>query len=350
MTIPLPVAEAAAALVLDGPPVAAEVLSGGHIHQTWVVSCTAGERSTVRYVVQRINTGVFVDPVALSGNIALVLEHLHSPLVVIPTREGAPLWCSPRGDWWRAFGFVEGTVTSETVQSADMAAELGRAFGDFHRDTADLDPQLLAVTLPGFHDPVGRRRHLDALVRADPCGRVAGVRDELSELACVDQVAEQAGTLIAPSLPIRVAHFDAKPANVLFDAVTGRARCVIDLDTVTAGSWLWDVGDLIRSATCMASEDSVDLDAVAVDLDLYRALLGGYLAEAGAWLSAEERAGVVTAGLVVTYEQAVRFLTDHLAGDAYYPVGWLSHNRDRFRVQLRLLQSMLRCRSEMVGV
>jgi hypothetical protein len=42
----------------------------------------------------------------------------------------------------------------------------------------------------------------------------------------------------------------------------------------------------------------------------------------------------------VTYEQALRFLTDWLAGDVYYRTTRAGQNLDRARNQLRLLASM----------
>ena len=48
------------------------------------------------------------------------------------------------------------------------------------------------------------------------------------------------------------------------------------------------------------------------------------------------------AGQVVTYEIAVRFLTDHLDGDTYFRIGRPGHNLDRARTQLALLRSLQR--------
>jgi hypothetical protein len=42
------------------------------------------------------------------------------------------------------------------------------------------------------------------------------------------------------------------------------------------------------------------------------------------------------------YEQALRFLTDHLAGDVYFRVFRPDQNLDRCRAQIVLLESMLR--------
>ena len=56
-------------------------------------------------------------------------------------------------------------------------------------------------------------------------------------------------------------------------------------------------------------------------------------------LRGEDRA-LEVAGAIVTYEQALRFLTDWLLGDVYYRINRPDQNRDRARAQLALLTSL----------
>src|SRR5205823_1015871 len=87
----------------------------------------------------------------------------------------------------------------------------------------------------------------------------------------------------------------AKLDNVLFDATGDRALGLIDLDTVMPGTILWDVGDLVRTATCPVREDEPDLTRVRFRADWFDALVAGYLAEARAVLSDDELAGALYA-------------------------------------------------------
>ena len=43
---------------------------------------------------------------------------------------------------------------------------------------------------------------------------------------------------------------------------------------------------------------------------------------------------------MIVYEQAIRFLADHLDGDRYYRIARPGHNLDRARAQLALLASI----------
>jgi hypothetical protein len=104
------------------------------------------------------------------------------------------------------------------------------------------------------------------------------------------------------------------------------------------GSVLWDVGDMVRSSTGTADEDAA---VVSFDPDRYRALVDAWAAEVGDLLTENERQALPRAGPVTTFEQAVRFLTDHLRGDVYFRVTRPGENLDRARNQLDLLRSMV---------
>jgi hypothetical protein len=89
-----------------------------------------------------------------------------------------------------------------------------------------------------------------------------------------------------------------------------------------------------------SAEDERELARVSVRLDVFRALARGYLDGAGDALAKGERAQLVTGARVIVYEQAVRFLADHLDGDRYYRVARPGHNLDRARAQLALLAAL----------
>ena len=189
-------------------------------------------------------------------------------------------------------------------------------------------------TLPGFHDP---RRRLDALRAAmatDPCTRAASARDEIERVLGAAPLVDRAADLLA-RVPRRVAHNDAKLDNVLFRG--DEAVCLVDLDTIMPGAWFWDIGDLLRTAATRSEEDD---PYAAVDPQLYRAVVDGYRRAAAQVLDPDELDAVESAGAIVTFEQAVRFLTDWIDGDVYYRTTRPGQNLDRARAQLRLLESM----------
>ena len=176
------------------------------------------------------------------------------------------------------------------------------------------------------------------VVADDPCGRAAGVREAIATAEAAVSLTDLAADLTA-RVPRRVAHFDAKLDNILFagDDAVG----LVDFDTLMPGAWFWDVGDLLRSGATTAAEDDPDLDRSVVEPERYRAIVDGYRSGLAAPDPSELEA-IEVAGAIVTYEQAVRFLTDWIAGDVYYRISRPNQNLDRTRAQFRLLASMPR--------
>jgi Ser/Thr protein kinase RdoA (MazF antagonist) len=343
---------------LPGELLDARPWGSGHINDTYVV-LTGARSAPTRTVLQRINTRVFTRPDELMNNMRRVTEHLQTArdrsagevLRLLPTAEGELFWLDDETCAWRALRFIEGGVTLEGSPTAAQAREGARAFGQFQRLLCDLPPPRLAETIPGFHDTPARFEALTAAAAADRLGRAARAAPELeaarSRRALCPILID---ALRSGQLPERVVHNDSKLDNVLFDAKTGRALCVIDLDTVMPGAVAWDFGDLVRSASSRAPEDEADPERVGVDLELFTALVAGYLEEARAFLTPAERESLVTAGKLVTYELAMRFLTDYLAGDRYFKTDHPDHNLIRARAQFALVESLERSEPELARI
>ena len=323
--------------VFVGPVTAASPFGAGHINETFLVETAVGE-----YVVQRLNTAVFPDPDAVTANIVAVHRHLRGALMPEPVPTAGGEWLAWDGaDPWRAWRRVPGAPLLEVAASPATLEAAGALLGRFHGLLADLDPAGLTETLPGFHNPARRLDALLAVVAADPCGRVATVPDEIAMALEGEWLAGIASELTT-QVPRRVAHFDAKLDNILF--ADGEAVALVDFDTVMPGAWFWDVGDLLRSGATTAAEDDPDPERAVVVPERYRAIIDGYrqgLFGAGVSDPAELEA-LEASGAIVTYEQAVRFLTDWIAGDVYYRISRPRQNLDRARAQFRVLASMPR--------
>ena len=138
-------------------------------------------------------------------------------------------------------------------------------------------------------------------------------------------------------IPVRVTHNDTKINNILFDRDTGKAVCVIDLDTVMPGSMLYDFGDALRMGGSTAAEDEADLDKVWFNEGAFEAFAKGYLSEMREALTQEELALLPLSVKLMTYECGIRFLTDYLNGDTYFKIHREHHNLDRARNQFKLV-------------
>ena len=322
---------------------------GGHINDTYLLSREDG----TKFVLQRINKNVFPDPPAVMDNIQRVTHHLRKRIRAVggdPERETLRMlrntqgeFCSVdcNGDYWRAYTFVGNSITYDQVESADIFRESGRAFGRFMSMLDDFDASTLHETIARFHDTPNRFRDFHAAVENNRSGRADNVRDlidvALGYEAFGSTLMDQ---LHANQLPLRVTHNDTKLNNVLIDAQTGHAVCVVDLDTVMPGLCAFDFGDAIRFGASTAAEDEKDLSKVHFDMDLYRAYAEGYLSEVADALTPNEVDSLAVGAKMMTLENGIRFLGDYLNGDVYFKTDYPEHNLVRARTQFKLLSEM----------
>ena len=334
----------------------------GHINRTYRLAFSDGGAKR-EYLLQRINTFAFKKPEEVMENVTLVTEHLRRAseargqdpdnrvLRVIPTREGRPLLYDDSDGAWRAYNFIARAHSVDRVESPAQFEIVGRAFGDFQNMLSDFPIARLHDTIPYFHDTVRRLENFEASVAGDPARRAA---DAAAEIAFVRQRREAMGRIVGMiadgTLPLRVTHNDTKCNNVMVDDATGEALCVVDLDTVMAGSALYDFGDAIRFGASTATEDERDLSKVRLDMDLFRAFSEGFISRTARGLQPVELENLALGALVMTFEVGLRFLTDYLDGDVYFRTACPEHNLVRARCQFRLLQDMEAHRDEMDAI
>ena len=269
-TAPGTIEEAIQAFCFAGPFVDTQRLSHGHIHQSFLVTCTGG-----RYVLQRLNDRVFPDVAVVVANTQRVLSHLEAggrPVPQLVESEAGAHSCRTRdGSTWRAFTYLEGTVERIKPRGPSDAFEAARAFADYQVALNDLPAPALADTIFRFHHLPTRLASLETMAVADPLLRRAAVNDEIERARLLALRVEAALGVTAERGPPRLVHNDAKLSNVLFDQ-SGRAVCVIDYDTTMVGAVRHDVGELVRSVSTHAAEDCTDEDEVDFDLEMVEAV------------------------------------------------------------------------------
>lgn len=337
----------AKAFKISGEPIEIVKYGDGHINRTYLV--TTDDK---RYIMQQINTGIFPDCNALMSNIAAVTEFLRGrgeeTLTVIPTTDGK-LYLHDGA--FRMYEFIENTVTLQTAETPEQLTSTGAAFGAFVNALADFDASVLSETIASFHDTPNRYRSFSAALAADKAGRAAACA---AEIEFAKSHADMLGKIVAglsdKTVPLRVTHNDTKLNNILLDATTGKARAIIDLDTVMPGSLLYDFGDSIRFGASTALEDEKDLNKVHFSLELFKAYASGYLPAVKNTLTPRERELLPYSAFLMTIECGIRFLTDYLDGDNYFATKYADHNLVRCRTQFRLAEEMEKAFDKMTAV
>ncbi len=338
-----------------------QAIRSGLINQTYLVSMKNDDRIS-KYVFQKINTNVFREPYHVMNNIIHVTEHIKKHMLEAEgsyhrrvlsfamSKEGLPYYESETEGFWRAYEFVDNSTAYNIAPSKDHFFEAGYAFGRFQQYLTDYDATTLFETIPNFHNTVKRVEALREAIKNDVAGRLKDVDPEVDFLlARAGEAHLIVDALESGAIPYRVTHNDTKINNVLFDNDTDKAICVIDLDTVMPGSSLYDFGDAIRSGACAAAEDEPDLNKVEMDLEKYRLFTKGFIKGTHNLLTEKEIEMMPIGAKMMTYEVAVRFLTDYLNGDVYFHTDYSGQNLLRTRTQIKLVSDMEKKMESMQG-
>ena len=324
----------------------------GYINDTYAVTCEKEDGTTVRYVLQRINHEIFKDPDGLMKNYRKVCDYLkeivkanggdesRETLTLVQTKDGKDYTCY-KGNYFRMTTFIEDSVTHVVSSGASDFYKCAKAFGNFQYMLKDFPADTLVESIPNFHNTPVRFQTFLKAIEENKSGRKHLVEEEikfiLDRKATTDSLID---LLNAGELNLKVTHNDTKLSNILMDAKTNDALCVIDLDTIMPGLAAYDFGDSIRGGACHSAEDEKDLSKVFVDLELFEAYVKGFIEGCKDGLNPKEIETLPLGAKVITLEQGIRFLTDYLDGDLYYKTSYEAHNLDRTRTQLKLVADM----------
>ncbi len=315
-------------------------LGSGHIHKTYLVT-----GSSQQYVLQRINHFVFKQPDVITQNIKRADAFLkqHHPeylfLSIVQSKDGKDLVYDPEGWPWRLFPFIERTLTVDAISSPEEAYEAARGFARLTRNLDGCNMNEFAPTIERFHDLGWRYEQFESALSTATSDRLKQAEHAIKISKEFSFLADEYKALTSTGkLKLRLTHNDTKINNILFDSQTRKAVCVIDLDTLMPGYFIYDLGDMIRTFVSPVSEEENDLSRIEVRREVYESLLRGYMIEMNDVLTEDEKSAVSFSGLMMTYIMALRFLTDFLNGDVYYITSYAGQNLNRSRNQLRLLE------------
>ncbi len=320
----------------------AKPFGNGHINNTYKIDLK-GEKAS--YILQRINTDVFSDPIGIAETHTQLGEALFKgePAItiarLIPTAMGRKLHIDAEGGVWRMTSFIDNSFSIDVVKEEWQAFEAGNAFGWFARACNKLDAASFKESIKDFHRLSFRIQQLNEAIAGDKAGRLNNIKevvqfykDREEELSKIEHLVD------ANKIPLRVVHNDTKINNLLFR--NKNAVAVIDLDTVGPGILYYDYGDALRSGANTAEEDEKDLSKVNFNMEAFAAFTKGYIGQVKTILSNEEEELFYQAPFLMTYIMGIRFLADYLNGDTYYKTAYPDHNLVRSLVQKKLIESM----------
>lgn len=336
-----------------------EVLNSGHINTTYRVFFWRDE-TLKDYILQRVNTYVFQDPVGVMANISSVTEFIRAKikekqatakrnvLHYSTTADGEYYTFLEDGGFWRCCRYIDDSVSFEHTDNLKVIEESGRAFGEFQMYLSDFPVEKLNIVIPHFHNTVLRYQAFRDAISEDCMGRVASLSKEIAGYMELEDIATKLYKMQrAGQLPLRVTHNDTKTSNILFDAETYEHLSVIDLDTVMPGLVAFDFGDAIRVAASTAKEDESELDKVAIDMEKYEVFTRGFVGMLKNSITQTEKDTLALGAVAMTVECGMRFLTDYINGDKYFKIHYPDQNLVRARCHLVLARDMIAHLDEM---
>ena len=355
---------------INGEPIKIEKCNSGHINKTYAVTYKTKENEEKKYILQYVDTNVFPNLPELMTNIKKITKYMNEKalekgesidrltLKMIDTLDDNPN--SIYNQNWRMEEFIDNTKTYLTTESTEILTEAGKAAGKFQKHLDGFPAEELYEIIPKFHYTPNRVNQLKEALSNEENKTKRSERFKIAKEAIefltdenrINKTNIITNKLQSKEIPLRVTHNDTKLSNILFDKDTDKAVCLIDLDTVMPGALVYDFGEGLRTGITTAKEDEQDVSKIYADIDRFEAFTKGFLSEVKDIIT-EEEIKLLPLGLwMMTYENAIRFLTDYLNGDVYFSVNKdiENHNLIRAKTQMELLKQIEEKEDEMKGV
>ena len=328
-------------------------LGKGNINHTFLV--TVDSKTNSNFVLQQVNTQVFIQPELVMNNIEAFANHvtyklnnnslLHNRFWKIPqivyTSKKKNHYIDQKGNFWRAISYIENAQSYDTVENSNHAYEIGYGLGLFHTLISDLDITQLADTLPGFHITPTYLQQYEEAIKSSKVTTSTEVHychlfiKERANIVDTLEKAKQQGIL-----KLRPIHGDPKINNIMIDNDSKKAIAMVDLDTIKPGLIHYDIGDCLRSGCNTIGEETKNIQSVTFDLDLATEILKGYLTIAKSFITPQEINYIYDSIRLITFELGLRFFTDYLNNNIYFKTEYPQHNLQRALVQFQLFKSI----------
>ena len=302
-------------------------LTDGFINDTFLVF----DDQLPRFILQRVNHNVFKDISGVMNNIKHALTYLedtdYSKIVLVETKNGKEYLelLEETSDYWRMMTYISDSTAHNTTTDPNIAFEAGRAIGKFHSLLQGADIENYVDTIPRFHDLNLREDQFNQAVTISGDDKLEIAESPIGFAKKVLGLLEK---IDLDKLPIRICHNDTKLNNILFSKETDEALCLIDLDTLMKGRFLYDFGDAVRTIVNTAPEDEKELFQITFKKNLFESFVDG-LAVNKSIFSTEELENMAWGAVLMPFLHGIRALTDYLNGNIYYKVAYENQNLDR---------------------
>ncbi len=299
-------------------------ITNGLINTTYLVT----ENKTPKYILQQINSAVFLDTNALMQNITNVVAALqqdnYTKVVYLKTIDHKSYLSTTNGNW-RLMHYIKDSIVYTTTKNPTIAFEAGKIIGTFHAILQNENTTKYVDTISDFMDLEVRKKQFLYALKNTTKERKINAKKAI-------EITNSFFSILAPlqqqKIPVRICHNDTKLNNILFSKLEHKALCLIDLDTVMKGHFFYDFGDAIRTIVNTAVEDEKGLSKITFNKKLFIAFLNGISAKTN-FLTNTEIKTLPLGVIYMPFIHGLRALTDYLSGDKYFTISYKTQNLER---------------------
>lgn len=310
----------------------------GNINKTYLV------KKDDWYIVQKINGKVFKKPQDVIYNINLLNQYTKinnkniTVIELVTNKNGSFLSkCKHTdNDYFRCYKYINSKIIDKDRISYNHLYEAGKIIGTFINEFNELDYRLLKETIPNFHNTKLRYDNFIKVSNEDKYFRKRLAINEVNKLLSYKYLIES----VDEKLPYRVCHNDTKINNILFNDY-GKGVALIDMDTVMPGLLIYDYADGLRSCISNLQEDDKNINKLQINLNNFYFFTKGFLESVINIITFNEVMSLIKGLKIITYECALRFLTDYIENDVYFKTQYCSHNLVRTKNQIALLDEII---------
>jgi len=319
-----------------------EPLGNGLINDSFLV-IGSKNNSLKKVVLQKINSDVYTTPeIIIQNHIELFSElyrHQNAEKIISTLQKSidGKFFFQHKDEYWRAQSYIDDNCCYDEVSDENIAFEGAKIVGKFNAAFTSLENILLRDPIKGFHN---LKYYVADFEKALKYASKSKIECCISEIEFIKNWQPNLLNIFERSqkLPNRICHYDTKINNILFDKKSNKSFQIIDLDNVMYGKVIFDFGDMMRTFISPVDENEQDLGLIKIRWEIVEAISKGYLKEVDSVLNADEKSMLISGGVLITYEQVVRFLTDYLNDDKYYKIKYADHNLDRAKNQICLVK------------
>ncbi|KGG15113.1 MULTISPECIES: phosphotransferase enzyme family protein [unclassified Prochlorococcus] len=335
-------------------------ITNGLINKTYLVS-QSGESEFSSFILQRVNQRIFSRPLDVISNYLIIEESILLNTIEKKAEVKCPLvlpklllnyqtnnkYLKKDNCFWRAFEYVPSSISFNNVNNSTQVSQCLESLWQFHCLTSSVKLENLKVAIPNFHDTPYYLNQFNIILKNFLLDKKLTFKTNRSLLDVINYAKENhnEANLIQKYFPnaklkFGVTHGDPKFNNFLFNTNTCNIVSLIDLDTCQPGYIIYDLADCIRSLCNPAGEESHSIGKVEFNLDFYYHAINAYFIQDSLSSSRQDLICLPYAIRTITFELAIRFLTDYLQGNPYFDITYPNQNLNRSEIQFNLLESI----------